>query len=267
MLDKGGPCAAEEPASSWRLKGLRALVTGGSEGIGLATARELAQLGAQVLLVARNAERLAARVAGLREGGHAAAGVAADVATEAGRARVLEGVKSELGGLDLLVNNVGTNLRKAAVEYELGQVNHIFETNVLSAFELCRGAHALLSAGPHSAVVNVASVGGLVHLSTGAPYAMSKAALIQLTRNLAVEWAGDAIRVNAVAPWYTDTPLANQVLKDPSYYKRVLARTPLGRVATAAEVAAAIAFLCLPAASYITGQCLAVDGGFSVNGF
>jgi Tropinone reductase 1 len=96
---------------------------------------------------------------------------------------------------------------------------------------------------------------------------MSKAAMIQMTRNLAVEWAGEGIRVNAVAPWYIRTPLAEQVLQDPDYLSEVLERTPMGRIGEVEECARAIAFLCLPASAYITGQCLAVDGGFSVYGF
>ena len=120
--------------------------------------------------------------------------------------------------------------------------------------------------GAGSSVVNVASVGGLTHLCTGAPYAMSKAAMIQMTRNLAVEWAHRDIRVNAVAPWYIDTPLARQVLDDADYRESVVGRTPMGRIGDPREVAAAVAFLCLPAASYITGQCIAVDGGFTING-
>jgi Tropinone reductase 1 len=91
--------------------------------------------------------------------------------------------------------------------------------------------------------------------------------MIQLTRNLAVEWAEEGIRVNAVAPWYIRTPLADQVLADPDYRKDVLERTPMGRVGEVEEVARTIAFLCMPASSYITGQCLAVDGGFSIFGF
>jgi Tropinone reductase 1 len=114
--------------------------------------------------------------------------------------------------------------------------------------------------------VNVLSVAGLTHMPTGAPYAMSKAALLQLTRNLAGEWAGDGVRVNAVAPWYTRTPLVEKPLQDDTYRRYVLERTPLGRIAEPEEVASVIAFLCMPASSYMTGQCLVVDGGFLING-
>jgi Tropinone reductase 1 len=250
----------------WRLDGQRALVTGGSSGIGFAAAMELALLGAQPLLVARNAGRLERAVAKLEQAvpGCGAGAVAADVATDEGRGKALEAAGDSL---QILVNNAGTNIRKRMSEISQEEFRRVQEVNLVSCFEMCRLLHPLLSKGSPSCVVNNASVAGLTHLRTGAPYGMSKAAMIQMTRNLAVEWAAEGIRVNAIAPWYIRTPLADQVLADPDYRREVLERTPMGRVGEAEECARAIAFLCMPASSYITGQCLAVDGGFSSFGF
>lgn len=252
--------------SAWRLDGARALVTGGSSGIGLATARELAALGADLVLVARDPERLErARAQVLAEKPECRVRlIAADLSLDAERRRVA----AEAGDtLQVLVNNAGMNIRKRVTELSLEEYRQVQAVNVESCFEMCRLLHAPLRRGRPASVVNNASVAGLVHLRTGAPYGMSKAAMIQLTRNLAVEWAADGIRVNAVAPWYIRTPLADQVLQDRDYRRQVLERTPMGRVGEVVECARAIAFLALPAASYITGACLPVDGGFSVYGF
>jgi Tropinone reductase 1 len=140
------------------------------------------------------------------------------------------------------------------------------QVNLRSVFELCQAAHPLLKAS-QGCIVNMSSVSALTHISSGSIYGMTKAAMTQLTRNLSVEWALDGIRVNAVAPWYISTPLAAPVLNDPEKLKNILARTPMKRVGTPEEVAAAVLFFSLPAASYITGQCMSVDGGFMVNGY
>src|SRR5262249_13393117 len=124
----------------------------------------------------------------------------------------------------------------------------------------------LLRAAGGASVIHVGSVAGQMALPTGVAYAAAKAGLAQAARTLALEWAPDAIRVNTVAPWYTRTPLVEPVLADPERTAAILARTPAGRIAEPREVAAAIVFLALPAASYITGQCLAVDGGMSIKG-
>jgi len=235
-------------SSLWTLQDRKAVVTGGSKGIGLAVARELTALGAEVLTVARG------------EGD-----VRADVATEAGQLAVAAAVDARFGNeLDLLVNNVGANVRRRAVDYTEDEIDTVFSTNLHSAFGLCRLLHPRLRSG--AAIVNVSSIAGMVALRSGAPYAMSKAAMIQMTRYLAYEWAEGGIRVNAVAPWYITTPMSHRVLADPGELAAILAATPMRRVGTPEEVAGVVAFLCMPASSYVTGQCVAVDGGFLAHG-
>jgi Tropinone reductase 1 len=254
--------------SAWTLEGRLALITGASRGLGRAMALEFAALGANLLLAARGAEGLRELSAVLADEapGCRVQTVSADLATEQGRDQVVAAV-DQAGALQILVNNVGTNIRKPMAELSTEEYEEVQRTNTTSCFEMSRRLLPYLKAGAPASVVNNASVAGLTHLRTGAPYGMSKAAMIQLTRNLAAEWAAEGIRVNAVAPWYIRTPLADQVLADPAYRKAVLERTPMGRVGEVEECARVIAFLCLPAAGYVTGQCLAVDGGFSIFGF
>lgn len=250
----------------WNLTGRRALVTGGTKGIGRAIAEELLGLGAEVLIVARDAAEVAQAVAAWTARGLPAQGVAADVSTEAGRTAIFAQVRASWQGLDLLINNVGTNVRKAFVDYEAAEYERLFQVNLFSVMEMCRAAYPLLQASRHASIVNVGSVAGRLDVGTGSPYGLTKAAEEHLARNLAVEWAPDGIRVNTVSPWFIRTPLTEPLMARPDFMAKVTARTPLGRAGEPEEIAAAVAFFCLPGASYLTGQCLLVDGGLSAKG-
>ena len=258
------------------LRGRTALVTGGTRGIGRAVVELLLDAGAHVVTVARDAELMEERLADWAEAagraGGSVEGLVGDVTCSEDRARWIARCRERFGALDLAVLNVGTNLRKWSTDYTDEEYASIVRTNQDAAFHLARALEPLLvrSRGEltpeASSLTFVLSVAGHVHVGTGAPYAMTKAALDQLTRSLACEWAPH-VRVNAVSPWYTRTPLAEQVLQDPDYLHAVEDATPLGRVAEPHEVARPIAFLSSPSlASYVTGQTLAIDGGFLARG-
>lgn len=254
--------AGGDVQNCWRLDDKMAVVTGGTKGIGKAVADELLSLGANVLVVARDAATLARcqdEWAKLQLSG---SGLCADLGTVQGRDTLVAYLTQHWTKLDILVNNVGTNIRKSTNTYSGGDFATLMNLNLQAAWDLSRSLHSLLRKSGAASVINIGSVAGTRVVQSGSIYAMSKAALEHLSRYLAVEWAADAIRVNAVLPWYTRTPLAEPILSQPDKLQKILARTPLGRIAEPEEVARAITFLAMPASSYITGVALPVDGGF-----
>jgi Tropinone reductase 1 len=252
----------------WNLQGKKALITGGAKGIGYAIANEFLQLGAEICIVARDKKQIDETVSKWRAAGFKAYGISSNFALGPEACQtVINQLLETWDTLDILVNNAGINIRKKAEEYTTQEYAEIMQVNLAATFNMCQFAYPLLKKSSQGNIVNIASISGLVDDATGAPYGMSKAGMIQLSRHLAVEWAHDNIRVNAIAPWYIETDLVQTLLSSQEKLNRVISRTPMRRTGKPMEVAALAAFLSMPASSYITGQCIAVDGGFLVNGF
>jgi Tropinone reductase 1 len=251
----------------WSLLNKKALITGGTKGIGEAVNDEFIKLGAETAVVARDQNELDRITERYKLQNKKVLCIKADVSKSEDCSVITETIQKEWGMLDIFVNNVGTNIRKPFTEYKSEEFDHIFNTNLRSAFNLSRSLYPLLKRSVQGNIVFVSSVAGQIHLKTGAVYAMTKASINQLTKNLAVEWAKDNIRVNAVAPWYIRTPLAETVLKDEAYLNSVLSRTPMNKIGEPEDVARTVAFFCMPASAYTTGQIIAIDGGFTINGF
>ena len=246
----------------WSLEGNVAIVTGGSKGLGRAIVEELLAQGCEVLTCARDIEPLAPLMAGGK-----CVAVAADVSTSKGRATLLAALERHHNGrLDILVNNVGTNLRKPTEEYTDDEYDMLHATNQASAFHLTRSCFEYLRRTKGN-VVNVSSVCGSTSDNTGCPYHMNKAAMEHMTRYLACEWGAHGIRVNAVAPWFIKTPLTIPILKNASFSDAVRRVTPMRRVGEPHEVACVVAFLAMPAAGYVSGEVVGIDGAFMKEGF
>ncbi|OAY80070.1 Tropinone reductase, partial [Ananas comosus] len=233
-----------------------------------AVVEELASLGAAVHTCSRNEAELSTCLRRWSEKGYrGVTGSVCDVSSPEQREKLLKDTSSVFNGkLNILVNNAGTLTWKPTTEYSDEDTKFMWATNFDSAYHLCRLAHPLLKQSGLANIVFMSSISGVIAVPYCSPYAATKGALNQLTKNLACEWAKDNIRANSVAPWLTKTSLVEPAL-DESLLEGIRTRTPLGRIAAPEDVSSVVAFLCMPAASYITGQTIIVDGGLSVNGF
>ena len=244
------------------LKGKAALVTGGNGGIGLGMAQGLARAGAKVAIAGRDSAKNAAAAKKL-----GAIAIAADVTDEKACRGMVDEAARKLGGLDILVNNAGINIRKRPEEYKLEEWHRVLESNLTSAFVASQAAHPHFLKAKAGKIVNIGSMMSIFGASFVAPYGASKGGIVQLTRALACAWAKDNVQVNAVLPGWIDTALTRRAREEVSgLHERVLARTPAGRWGEPEDMAGIAVFLSSPAADFVTGTAIPVDGGYAVQG-
>jgi NAD(P)-dependent dehydrogenase (short-subunit alcohol dehydrogenase family) len=250
------------------LEGKVAIVTGGSRGIGEAIARSFVAHGARIVIASRKPEGVAAVAdAVAREYGvDRVLGVAAHTGKEADCRRLVEEAIARFGNVDVLVNNAGTNpYFGPLLNAENGAWDKTFDVNLKGYFWCARevARHCLAREAPAS-IINVASVAGIVASPMQGVYSMTKAAVISMTRTLAVELGPSKIRVNAIAPGFVDTRLASAILKSDELLKHVIERTPMARYGTPDEIAGGALYLASDAASFLTGHTLVIDGGMTI---
>jgi NAD(P)-dependent dehydrogenase (short-subunit alcohol dehydrogenase family) len=242
------------------LDGMAVLVTGAGRGLGRGIAQAMAAAGAAVTLVSRSAGELERAAAEISAAGGSASTAVCDVTDGTAFGLLVE----RLDALDVLVNNAGINVPQPFVDVEAETLDRILSVNVRATFLAAQAAaRRMIARGGGGAIVNVTSQMGHVGAANRSAYCTSKHAVEGLTKALAVELAPHAIRVNAIAPTYVETPLTAPFLADAAFREDVIARIPLGRVGAVAEVAAGVVFLASPAASLITGASLVIDGGYT----
>jgi NAD(P)-dependent dehydrogenase (short-subunit alcohol dehydrogenase family) len=243
-----------------------ALVTGASYGVGAATALALASDGFHVVLTATRERNLDATLTTVRETGQSAFGIELDLRSQLSIEKAAAAAIKAFGQIDVLVNNAGVNLRSKAIETERDEFEDVLLTNVTGTFFLTQqiGRYLIAQHAP-GRIITISSAHALVGAAERSAYGISKAALLQMTRMLAVEWAEYGITVNAVAPGRLDTtsPSRAGTGSNKDYMEAMLKRIPLHRLATAEEVAAAAVFLAGPGAASITGQTIVIDGGLT----
>ncbi|KAM6550914.1 hypothetical protein CsatB_000722 [Cannabis sativa] len=255
----------------WSLEGKTALVTGGSRGIGHAIVEELAKFGALVHTCCRKESELEKCLEEWKKKGFKVTGSVCDVSQTNQREKLMEAVSSIFQGkLNILVNNVGVLIQKKSIEFNAEDISTLLGTNFVSGFHFSQLSHPLFKASGDGSIVFISSIAGAMAISDCAIYGATKGAMNQVTRNLACEWAKYNIRVNTVAPGFTRTNMLGSFSEHgdkEGILGQLVDRNPIRRKAEPSDISSVVAFLCFPAASYVTGQVIYVDGGFTVNGF
>lgn len=248
--------------SAYSLAGRTALITGGGTGIGLAIANCLAASGAKVILGGRREEPLQTAAA---EIGELASIQVMDVNDTAAASALAETLRGKHGPIGILVNNAGINLKKPFTETTDEEMLGVFQTNVMGGLALARALHPQLEESGQGSVVFISSMAALMGIPLVSAYSVAKSAITGAVRAMAAEWGADGIRVNAVAPGWIDTAMSRRAFEgDPARKEKILTRTPLGCLGDTEDVGWSVAYLCSPAAKFVTGTVIPVDGGASM---
>jgi NAD(P)-dependent dehydrogenase (short-subunit alcohol dehydrogenase family) len=253
--------------SSFRLDGRAAIVTGAGRGLGRALALALAQAGANVAVLDIDPDTAAAVAGEVRALGRRAFSARADVGSSEEAQAVVDRVAAELGGLNILVNNAGVTTRSAFEDLPEADWDTVLRVNMTGIFNMSKwAARQYIAQGTGGVVINVASISGLVGNRGGfnSHYCATKGGVIALTRSLAVEWAPQRIRVNAIAPGYFVTPMTDRLKnRDPQFYQELIGRVPLGRFGQGADLGGAVVYLASDASAYVSGHVLVIDGAYT----
>jgi 2-deoxy-D-gluconate 3-dehydrogenase len=253
--------------SPFDLKGRVALVTGGNGGIGLGMARGLAQAGAAIAVAGRNREKSHAAARELGALGVKTAVLQVDVTDEASCRQMVDATVTDLGRLDILINNAGINIRKQPQDYTLAEWRLVLDSNLTSAFTCSHAAYSHMKSAGGGKIINIGSMMSIFGASFAPAYAASKGGIVQLSRALATAWAKDNIQVNAVLPGWIDTDLTKRARAEVSGLNSlVLMRTPARRWGTPDDMSGVAVFLASRASDFVTGTAIPVDGGYAAQG-
>jgi NAD(P)-dependent dehydrogenase (short-subunit alcohol dehydrogenase family) len=246
------------------LTGKIALVTGSTKGLGETSAKALAKAGAEVAVCGRNQADLKRVSAEIQAIGRKSAGFELDVLSKENVKKGIEQVLNHFGRIDILVNNAGTNYRVPVLEYPEDKWDLIINTNLKGYFLVAQAVVPQMIERGYGKVINMSSIFGKVGLATQLAYASSKGGVEQMTKVMALEWAKQGVRVNAIGPTYFETDMVKQIRNDPVRFNFINERTPMGRWGYLPELEGTVIFLASKASDFVTGQVIYVDGGWTV---
>ena len=248
------------------LEGKRALVFGGTSGLGRSIALGMAEAGADVVAVSRRAEEVAKAAAEIRALGRRSLEISADVTRREDVQKVVDRMVGEMGRIDILVNSAGTTKKVPSLDLSDEDWNRVMDINLKGTWYACQIVGRQMKDQMYGRIINIASIGGFQSLYEAAAYSASKGAVVMLTRNLGTEWTKYNVTVNALAPGVFETPLNRALINAPDRKASIMWHTPMKRFGNLEEIRGAAIFLASDAASFVTAEVISVDGGFMAQG-